>query len=74
MTAFRELRYGGLFFLSAMAGLLVGGFIGAGIAGHGTVQADEMAGLTAAGAVAGAVIGSIAWLAYHYSNPKQPPG
>jgi hypothetical protein len=72
MSAFREVRYGLLFFAWSMFGLIVGGCTGAGIAGHGTNQWDEMADLTAAGAVCGAIFGAFGWLAFKYAMPKNP--
>jgi hypothetical protein len=56
-----------MFFASAMLGLLVGGCFGAGIDGHGPPPYRWE--LTPWCALAGAIAGSVWWLAYKYSKP-----
>jgi hypothetical protein len=67
---YRELRLGGLFFLSAMAGLLFGGFLGAGIDGHGPPHYHWD--VTPWFALAGTISGALIWLLYRYWELDPP--
>jgi hypothetical protein len=70
---FRELRYGVLFYLSAMAGAVLG---------HSTVSfprvrsgdADAEAREAAIMAVIGAFAGAVAWLAFKYRRERRRSG
>jgi len=65
---FREVRYGLMFFLCAMAGLLCGGGLCAGI----TDKATDSEQWIITGAILGTAAGSLFWLSYKYSNRKPP--
>jgi hypothetical protein len=62
---FRELGYGVLFYLSAMAGAIVGGIFWSGAISHGP---EEHILWLVQGAIGGAILGGGAWLWYMYGQ------